>query len=185
MSTGTEFEMPSSQLSRIWPYDEASDYCWGQQSLESVNSTCLSVGNTTSSPACCCFKTACNIGSFESIFYVMKESMLPPHVLDLDWKLPNFTGNLTSGFLKFPSYLTENLVGFPLLFSKKPPTAKELPRFMNLEPFIPLCSFINKWLSKNPIWGTVPDKLLYSASFCTLFKPSNTLYNLIFGGTKY
>jgi hypothetical protein len=114
----------------------------------------------------------------------MKESMLPPHVLDLDWKLPNFNGNLTGGFLKFPSYLTENLVGFPLLFSKKPPTVKELPRFMNLEPFIPLCSFINKWLSKNPIWGTVPDNLLYSASFCTLFRPSNLLLYFIFCNKK-
>jgi hypothetical protein len=184
MSTGTEFEMPSSELSRILPYNAESDFCWGQQSLDSVNFTCLSVDNTSSSPACCCSHKACNIGTFESILYLMKESMLPPHVLDLDWKLPNFTGNLTSGFLKFPSYLTENLVGFPLLFSKKPPTVKELPRFMNLEPFIPLCSFINKWLSKNPIWGTVPDNLLYSASFCTLFRPSNLLLYFIFCNKK-
>jgi hypothetical protein len=179
MSTGTEFELPvSSEWIRIRPYDVASNYCWGPQYNGNVNSTYLSIDKTSALPACCYSLTACNIGTFESIFYVMKESMLPPHVLDLDWKLPNFTGNLTSRFLKFPSYLAENLVGFPLLFSRKPPTVKELPRFMNLEPFIPLCSFINKWLSKNPTWGTDPDKQLFSASFCTLFRPSNTLFNL-------
>jgi hypothetical protein len=180
MSTGTEFELPFIyEQIRIRPYDAVSDFCWGKQYLDNVNSTCLSVDKTTASPACCCSQTACNIGTFESIFYVMKYSMFPPHVLDLEWNFPNFTGNLTAGFFKFPSYLTENLVGFPLLFSKKPPTVTDLPRFMNLEPFIPLCSFINKWLNKKPLWGTDPDKRLYSASFCTLFRPSNTLYNFI------
>jgi hypothetical protein len=182
MSTGTEFELPViSARNKIWPYNAVSDFCWGKQYLDNFTSTCHLEDNTPVSSVCCCSQTACitkNIGTFESIFFVMKYSMLSPHVLDFDWKLTNFTGNLTAGFWTFPSYLTENLVEFPLLFSKKPPTVKDLPRSMNLEPFIPLCSFISKWLSKNPLWGTDPDKLLYSASFCTLFRPSNTLYKL-------
>jgi hypothetical protein len=185
LSTGTEFDLPyNSEWNKIRPYDETSNFCWGRQFLDNTNFTCLLAVDVIQPHPCCCSQAACKIGTFQSIFYVMKESMLPPHVLDLDWKLPNFTGNLTGGFLKSPFYLTENLIGFPLLFSKKLPTVKELPRFMNLEPFIPLCSFINKWLSKNPLWGTDPEKLLYSASFCTLFRPSNMLYNFIFFNYK-
>ena len=102
----------------------------------------------------------------------MKESMSVPHVLDVDWSLQNFDGNLTAGFLKIPVYITENVTGFPLVFSQKAPTVKDLKRFMNLEPFIPLCEFINVWLNEIPHWGTLPHAFLYTASFCTLFKPS-------------
>lgn len=103
----------------------------------------------------------------------MKESMYPPHVLDIDWNLENFTGNLSAGFLKMPDYVTANLTGYPLLFSKKPPSVKEMKRFMNLEPYIPLCQLVNEWTNTIPQWGTDPDPKLYLASFCTLFKPSN------------
>ena len=80
---------------------------------------------------------------------------------------------LTTGFLKMPDYVTANLTGYPLLFSKKPPSVKEMKRFMNLEPYIPLCQLVNEWTNKIPQWGTDPDPQLYLASFCTLFKPSN------------
>ena len=123
-------------------------------------------------PACCCDNTACNIGTFESIFYVMKESMSVPHVLDVDWSLQHFDGNLTAVFLKIPAYVTENVTGLPLVFSQKVPTVKDLKRFMNLEPFIPLCEFINVWFNEIPHWGTLQHTFLYTASFCTLFKPS-------------
>ena len=122
-------------------------------------------------PECCCYRKACNIGDFQSIFYVMKESMSPPHVLDINWNLENFTGNLTAGFLKMPDYVNANLTGYPLILIKK---AKDMKRFMNLEPFIPLCELVNEWTNKLPQWGTDPDPQLYLSSFCTLFKPSNT-----------
>ncbi len=48
-------------------------------------------------PACCCNRTACSIGTFESILTVMKESMFPPHAVDIDWNLSNLTGDLTKG----------------------------------------------------------------------------------------
>jgi hypothetical protein len=51
-------------------------------------------------PACCCNRNACIIGTFESIFTVMKESMFPPHVLDIDWSMSNITGDLTKGAIQ-------------------------------------------------------------------------------------
>jgi hypothetical protein len=37
---------------------------------------------------------ACQLGTFESIFFVMKDSMSPPHVVNLEDLLKNFTGEL-------------------------------------------------------------------------------------------
>jgi hypothetical protein len=123
-------------------------------------------------PTCCCNRTACSIGTFESILTVMKESMFPPHALDIDWSQSNFTEDKYKGVLPFPSYLTENLAGFPLLFSKKTHYYNE--RFLNLEPFIPLCLFNSKWLNNEPQHDTLGTCNLYCSSICTLFRPSNT-----------
>jgi hypothetical protein len=101
--------------------------------------------------------------------------MYPPHILDIPWDLTNFTGNLSAGFLTFPKYVTETFIGFPLLFSKKAPTLPDLKRFLNLEPFIPLCQFINLWRSQDPQWGTDENIKIYPDTFCTLFKPSKRL----------
>ena len=136
--------------------------------------------DSSTKPACCCTKVACNWGTFESIFYVMKEAMPPPHVLDVDWMLDeNFAGNLTNKFLKKPPYLNEDISEFPLILSNKKPSLGKLNRYMNLEPFIPLCQLGNVWQNDKPQWGTTPDNAYYSASFCTLFKPSNFLPALV------
>jgi hypothetical protein len=124
--------------------------------------------DSNTKPACCCTNAACNWGTFESIFYLLKEAMPTPHVLDVDWMLDgNFEGNLTAQFLKMPNYLNEDITGFPLISGNV-----DLTRFMNLEPFIPLCQLGNLWQNKKPQWGTTYDSHLFQASFCTLFKPS-------------
>ena len=155
LSTGTEFEIPfNTAWNKLRLYDELSDSCFGAN-YHSDNSSFINMAEQkgcSQKPACCCDNTACNIGTFESILYVMKESMSVPHVLDVDWSLQNFDGNLTAGFLKIPLYVTENVTGFPLVYSRKAPTVKDLKRFMNLEPFIPLCEFINGWFNEIPHW---------------------------------
>ena len=70
--------------------------------------------------------------------------------------------------------MTERLLGFPLVFAKKAPQPRDLKRFMNLEPFVPLCQFVGQWVNRNPNWGTDEDTMLYRDSFCTLLRPSNS-----------
>ncbi len=43
---------------------------------------------------CCCNMKACQLGTFESIFYIMKDSMSAPHVLNKEDVPENFTGKL-------------------------------------------------------------------------------------------
>ena len=86
------------------PFDEKTDFCWGSDYFdlnEDKNVTCLPDATGKTVPRCCCYQTVCNVGTFEAVFRVMRDSMYPPHVLDLDWSLTNFSGNLTAGY--FPS----------------------------------------------------------------------------------
>lgn len=60
--------------------------CWG-----SVFTRKLNLSN----------KAECNMGTFQSIFYVMKESLDQPHATNFDWNYKNFTGLIGSNTLGF------------------------------------------------------------------------------------
>jgi hypothetical protein len=60
------------------------------------------------------------------------------------------------------------------MFERRPMVVKDTKRFLNLEPFLPLCKLANRFINEDPPWGTLPDNLLYKASFCTLFRPTFT-----------
>jgi hypothetical protein len=162
LSTQTELEVPMLQIwNDVRNHDEASTYC--NQNLSCSNSS-------QDLPECCCTKKACNIGSFESIFYVMKDSMIPPHVIHKDEQA--IEGNLSR--LRSSLIINRNLTTFPTIFEKKILDGLDMKRLMNLEPFIPLCKLTNQFIGQNPSWGTKINPLLYQASFCTLFRPTFT-----------
>ena len=96
---------------KIQLFDESSDLCWGPDYLNTEVPICKPekprmsqtdpelpmMSQHEPAPACCCNRTACSIGTFESILTVMKESMFPPHAVEIDWNLSNLTGDLTKG----------------------------------------------------------------------------------------
>ncbi len=115
-------------------------------------------------------------GSFETIFRVMKEVNLQPHLFDnQDLDALNFTGDIDD-IDSLPEFMSENLT---LLRMKKPERSTILERLSVtsiLQPFIPYCILENKW-SKPPLWGSkkIATTLREEFSqFCTLFRPTLT-----------
>ena len=54
-------------------------------------------------------------------------------------------------FAKRTAKHKKNLTDLPPIFAKKAPTGREsFKRFLNLEPFIPICKLANKLTNKNP-----------------------------------
>ncbi len=82
------------ELSSMLVSDARTNICWGSGFMKTTNLSYESV------PKCCSDKTACDLGTFQSIFYVMKESMGQPHTTDFDWNYKDFTGLLGSNTLK-------------------------------------------------------------------------------------
>ena len=164
LSTQTELDVPRTQIwADIRNRDRDSIYC--NQNLSCSNSS-------QDLLECCCTKKACGIGTFESILYVMKDSMIPPHVIHKDEQPSAITGVLTK--LRPASIINHNLTKFPTIFEKKGSDGIDMKRFMNLEPFIPLCKLTNQFNNPIPSWGTKVDPFVYQASFCTLFRPTFT-----------
>ncbi len=109
LSTETEMQLTSPRTIQL--FDESSDLCWGPEYLNTEVPICKPekprmsqtdpelpmMSQHEPAPACCCNRTACSIGTFESILTVMKESMFPPHAVEIDWNLSNLTGDLTKG----------------------------------------------------------------------------------------
>jgi hypothetical protein len=95
-------------------------------------SECKQLKNSThKKPSCCKSHRACALGSFESIYQVMKESHSKPH-----------SNKLTKSKLanNHESLITKILSEFPL-------TMKNLTLFHqeNQFPFIPMCKTFGKW----------------------------------------
>ena len=55
-----------------------------------------------------------DLGTFESIFRFAKDSMLSPHVFNIDWASEDATSR-PEDRLKMPSYLNETVIGLPLV----------------------------------------------------------------------
>jgi hypothetical protein len=142
LSTQTELELSVAEHSgnKYKSFDRLSAYC-----EQSSNHTSLS-------KECCNTSKACLMGTFESIFYVMKDSMIPAHVIHKDEQKINFTGNLVE--LTMPSIINKNLTIFPTISEEMYTTNNDYRQFLNLEPFIPLCKLTNQFNSQNPRWGT-------------------------------
>ena len=169
--SGSETDLSKqSQMSRAQDVDELSNNCWGADILS--NFTYCTSSEEFKYPDCCCNLKLCKFGTFQSLLSVLKESIRPAHVFHHGEVSSSFQGNLSE--LKMPSFINKDLTNFPILFGKKSPTAKEMKRFFNLRPFIPLCKLTNLFSHQKPKWGTNPDSLMYDASFCTLFRPTFT-----------
>jgi len=93
LGTGAEYPVDELVHDKIESSDQGSETCFGKLFYtEGIDCTPYVL------PKCCCNFKACKVGSFESVFSVMKESILPPHIVDVDWiKIENFTG---TGFVK-------------------------------------------------------------------------------------
>ncbi len=110
---------------------------------------------------------ALNWKLLKAIFVIMKENMFQPHLLDLDLiHSSKFSPYLYDMGLEYPSYLTENLTGYPLR------EIQSLKQIANSEAFLPFCQWQGKW-SDVPKWGTVTSAYFYE-EICTLFKPALT-----------
>ena len=122
------------------------------QSIEicsGVNCTGHGINVTATESSCCCNKKTCQRLTFEAVLALMKESSITPHVVNFEDQAELFNGDLKS--LKIPLLSKKNLTDLPPIFAKKAPTGREaFKRFLNLEPFIPICKLANKLTNKNP-----------------------------------
>ncbi len=121
-------------------------------------------------PDCCSNRRFCAVGTFQSVFNVMRDSVRSPHPLDLFWTSSLFNGSATSEIFKFPNYVVKSLNGIPIPLKSNIRIEK---LFLNLQPFIPLCRLYNLWENNYPQWGIKFDERfsVRDARFCTLFKP--------------
>jgi hypothetical protein len=70
--------------------------------------------------------------------------------------------------------VNRDVIGLPILYEKTKPTVEDAKRFLNLEPFIPLCKLTNLDINVKPRWGTTNEPRIYDYNFCTLFRPTFT-----------
>ena len=172
LSTKTEMELVNDNAwSPIGLYDQSTKYCPGE-SFKFENFACVNNANGTVEN-CCCDYRLCEIGTFESVLQVMKDSQSPAHIFHFTEVFSNFSGDLTD-LRTIPSFVNRDVLGLPILFEKKLPTVEDSKRFLNLEPFIPLCKLTNLDTNKQPRWGTKKEQRIYNYSFCTLFRPTFT-----------
>jgi len=120
-----------------------------------------------------CHTGSCDIGTYRSLFTFAKYAMMSPHVFSNDWDMDNFTGNLSNGFLKLPSYLNDTLIGMPLVTTEMLKVQDEMDRIFNLELFIPYCQFVEETNNLIPFWMNSYQTNFIANSYCTFFKPSN------------
>ena len=172
LSTETEMVLPMpATWNDIRMQDQLTSQCPGTMH-NFLNSVCVSEFNETVRD-CCCNMKACQLGTFESVMTVMKDSILPAHVLHFNDSDPIFSQNIFN-YNILPAHASKNITLFPNLFETKPPNNYDTKRFLNLEPYIPLCKLKKVFLSNDSKFGTAPSPFVYEYSFCTLFRPTFT-----------
>jgi len=136
------------------------------------NYSCKSNGTlNTTLQNCCCKKTACSIGTFQSILFVMKDSLRSPHVFDHFWSRPIYNDETKKEFFAIPLTLTTAFQGMNVTFKN------DLESIKNLQPYVPFCWLYTKIYNDQPPWGTEfrTGKYLDRINFCTLFRPGSHL----------
>ena len=72
--------------------------------------------------------------------------MASAHIINLEEHSPSFFGQLKT--LKIPFTPLANLTKLPKIFATK--AGKDMKRYLNLEPFIPICKLANELNKDDP-----------------------------------
>jgi len=87
-----------TDVNSLLMHDASTQYCWGKGFMK------LNDVSYESVLKCCYDNTACDFGTFQSIFYVMKESLGQPHSTSFDWDYNEFTGLLSLNTLRWGQF---------------------------------------------------------------------------------